>query len=47
MATEKYSTVSVRLTEIEKEALAAKAKELDLTMSQIIRKALKEYLNKE
>lgn len=35
-----YSTVSVRLTEEEEEF----AKDRDLTMSQVIRKAVKEYI---
>lgn len=39
-----YSTVSVRLTEEEKKTLESFAKEQDLTMSHIIRKAIREYL---
>lgn len=39
-----YSTVSVRLTEKEKKTLEEFAKDRDLTMSQIIRKAVKEYI---
>lgn len=38
--------ISVRLTQTEKEELQNFAQEQDLTMSQIIRKALKEYMNK-
>ena len=39
-----YSTVSVRLTEEEKKTLEEFAKVRDLTMSQVIRKAVKEYI---
>lgn len=39
-----YSTVSVRLTEEEKKILEEFAKDRDLTMSQVIRKAVKEYI---
>ena len=38
------TTISVRIDDIEKKKLEKFAKEEDLTMSQIIRKALKEYL---
>lgn len=41
-----YSTVSVRLTEEEKKDLEVFAKSCDLTMSQVIRKAVKEYIEK-
>lgn len=41
-----YSTVSVRLTEEEKKDLEVFAKSCDLTMSQVIRKAVKEYTEK-
>lgn len=41
-----YSTVSVRLTEEEKKDLEVFAKSCDLTMSQVIRKAVKEYIAK-
>ena len=41
-----YSTVSVRLTEEEKKDLEVFAKSYDLTMSQVIRKAVKEYIEK-
>ena len=39
-----YSTVSVRLAEEEKKTLEEFAKDRDLTMSQVIRKAVKEYI---
>ena len=38
------TTISVRMSEEEKEKLEQFAKEEDLTMSQIIRRALKEYM---
>lgn len=41
-----YYTVSVRLTEEEKKELEAFAKSCDLKMSQVIRKAVKEYIEK-
>lgn len=44
------TTISVRLTEEEKEALAQFAQEQDLSMSHVIRKAIKNFLknnNKE
>lgn len=41
------TTISVRISEEEKQKLEQLAKKEDLSMSQIIRKALKEYLNKE
>lgn len=41
------TTLSVRISDEEKEKLEQFAKEQDLSMSQIIRKALKEYLDKE
>ena len=41
-----YSTVSVRLTEEEKKDLEVFAKSCDLTMSQVIRKADKENIEK-
>ena len=44
MAKENYSTVSVRLTTEEKDSLIAYCENNDLTMSQVIRKAIKEYL---
>ena len=46
MAKDNYSTVSVRLTLEEKEELMRYCEENDLTMSQVIRKATKEYLEK-
>ena len=36
-------TISVRLTEDEKKKLEEYAKEQDLSMSQVVRKALKEF----
>ena len=41
------TTLSVRISDEEKEKLEQFAKEQDLSMSQIIRKALKMYLDKE
>ena len=38
-------TVTARIDESEKEKLLKIAKEEDLTISQIIRRAIKEYLN--
>ena len=38
------TTISVRIDQSEKKKLEEYAKKEDLTMSQIIRKALKEYL---
>lgn len=40
------TSVSVRISAEEKQALQERAHEEDLTMSQIIRKAIKEFLNK-
>ena len=40
----KVSTVSVRLSDEEKKRLEEYAKENDLTLSQVIRKALKNFL---
>lgn len=45
MAKENYSTVSVRLTIEEKTELIQYCEDNDLTMSQVIRKAIKEYLS--
>ena len=42
---QEYSTVSVRLTQEEKDSLIAYCEDNDLTMSQVIRKAVKEYLD--
>ena len=39
-----YSTVSVRLKKKKKKTLEEFAKDRDLTMSQVIRKAVKEYI---
>jgi predicted transcriptional regulator len=41
---QKYSTVSVRLTEAEKKELEQFCEENDLSMSQVIRRAVKEYI---
>lgn len=41
------TTISVRINEEEKQKLEQLAKQEDLSMSQIIRKALKEYLSKK
>lgn len=40
-------TVSVRLEDAEKELLQKYAEKNDLTMSQVLRKAMKEFLQKE
>lgn len=45
MADNKYSTISVRITTEEKEALQKYCEENELTMSQVIRKALKNLIN--
>ena len=39
-----YSTVSVRLTSEEKEKLVEYCKENDLSISQVIRRAIREFL---
>lgn len=41
------ATISIRLDAQEKAELVEYAKKNDLTMSQVIRRALKEYLTKE
>ena len=41
------TTITIRLEEIEKQAIAQYANENDLSVSQVIRKAIKEFLNKE
>lgn len=41
-----YVNVSVRMTEQEKKELLEFAKKHDLNMSQIMRKAMKEYLDR-
>lgn len=38
------TTLTIRLSEEEKQKLIEYAEELDLSMSQLVRKALKEYL---
>ena len=40
------STISIRIPDEEKEAIMKYAKENDLSMSQVIRKAVKEFLDK-
>lgn len=40
------TTISIRLSEEEKEAIQKHADQEDLSMSQVVRKAIKEYLNK-
>ena len=39
------TTLTIRLSEEEKQKLIEYADELDLSMSQLVRKALKEYLS--
>lgn len=39
------TTLTIRLSEEEKQRLIEYADELDLSMSQLVRKALKEYLS--
>lgn len=39
------TTLTIRLSEEEKQKLIEYAEELDQSMSQLVRKALKEYLN--
>ena len=39
------TTLTIRLSEEEKQKLIEYAEELHLSMSQLVRKALKEYLN--
>ena len=41
------TNITVRLSAEEKEALAKYAEEQDLTMSQVVRRALKEFLEKK
>ncbi len=38
-------TISVRLSDEEKEAFDNRCKELDLTMSQVMRKYIKDFIN--
>lgn len=47
MPNNKYSTISVRLTEDERKILDDYCKQNDLSLSWVIRKAIKEYLPKE
>ena len=41
------TTITIRLEENEKQAIAQYANENDLSMSQVIRRAVKEFLAKE
>lgn len=41
------ATLSIRIEDNDKEALQNYANENDLSVSQVIRKAIKEFLNKE
>lgn len=41
------ATLSIRIEDNDKEALQRYANENDLSVSQVIRKAIKEFLNKE
>lgn len=41
------TTITIRLEEAEKQAIAQYANENDLSMSQVIRRAVKEFLAKE
>ena len=41
------TTITIRLEEVEKQAIAQYANENDLSMSQVIRRAVKEFLVKE
>ena len=47
MPNNKYSTVSVRLTDEEKKELEAYCMQNDLSQSWVIRKALREFLKQE
>lgn len=47
MPNNKYSTVSVRLTDEEKKELEAYCVQNDLSQSWVIRKALREFLKQE
>lgn len=44
MASENYSTISVRISAEEKEALVQYCKDNDLSMSQVLRKAIKDII---
>ena len=46
MGKEEMATISVRVSKEEKEKLQSLADELDLSLSYIIRKAIKEIINK-
>lgn len=39
--------ITIRVEDVEKEALQTYAKENDLSVSQVIRKAIKEFMNKQ
>lgn len=41
------TTITIRLEETEKQAIAQYANENDLSMSQVVRRAVKEYLAKQ
>lgn len=41
------TTITIRLEEVEKQAIAQYANENDLSMSQVVRRALKEFFTKE
>ena len=41
------TTITIRLEEVEKQVIAQYANENDLSMSQVIRRAVKEFLVKE
>ena len=41
------TTITIRLEEVEKQAIAQYANENDLSMSQVVRRAVKEFLAKE
>lgn len=41
------ASITIRLDEKEKEALAVIARQNDLSLSQVVRRAIKEYLEKQ
>lgn len=41
------TSITIRLPEEEKEKLVERAKELDLSLSQVVRKAIRDMLNQE
>lgn len=43
----KNSTITIRINELEKEKIAAIAADKDVPVAQIIREAIREYLEKE